>query len=238
LRSRARVLGLLFTLTPSTLLADWLSELGLGSELGGSGMLYWSIEKRDLPITHRLSLDYLKQSGDDQYALTYRTQFNVSHSFYHFARLHTGANPAAGIERTQTALIASANSPYRGRASRLSIEFGGGFQRLAIAGDLPAADSVDETKPVLMFASSGSVKPGERFRLQLDLLALRSDESIDLTTTLAGQLQLDKRTTLQLNYRVHQIDKHRSSTIRDERLTLSVSYQFDWMPASKRWPDT
>jgi len=236
LRGGAGILTLATAVFPSPLLADWISELRLGSELAGSGALNWLLEKRSLPITQRVSLDYLRQSDGDRYGLDYRAQFNISSSFYHFAQLSTAANRAAGIERRQSALIATANSPYRGRVGGLALELGAGFTQLEFSQGLPA-DRRDGVQPVLMFGGQMSRSLGDNFDVKLDLVALSGGDGTDLTTTLAGRLSLNANASLKLSYRFDQVDRRASPPVRDESLILSIGYQIDWMPARKRWPD-
>ena len=241
-RARRRLHGsagvlALAVLAPSTALADWLSELRLGSELAGRSSLNWLLEKRSLPITQRVSLDYLRQSAGDRYGVDYRAQFNISSSFYHFAQLSAAANRAAGFESRQTALIATANSPYRGPAGGLALEVGAGFAQLEFSNSL-SADRDDGAQPVLMFGGQASRSLGDRFDVQLGLVAIGGGNGNDLTTTLTGRLRLNANTSMQLGYRLHQIDWRTSPSIRDESLILSIGYQIDWMPARKRWPDT
>ena len=223
-------------LTSHTARADWLTDLAVGSELGGNPALDWLLEKKGPPLAQRASLYYLDQTEGKRYRLGYRAQFNISSSFYHFARLTTGADPAIGIDARHTAVLALGNSPFRGRTVSLALEAGIGFQQLEL--ESASAERADDAQTALFLGGRLAHSIGDGLTAELAHSSLNGSEYADLTTSLSAKWRLYDNATLRLTYRVHRINFYRHSNLSNENVMLSIGYRFDWESTRKRWPDT
>lgn len=214
--------------------ADWLGELAIGGEPGRtSATLQGWLQRHTVPVTQRLQLYRRYQSGGDEYQLGYRAQFNISSSFYHFAQVHSGANGAAGIDAWRSVVIATANSPYRGRIGNLALEAGLGYQRIAATKN--AAMYNEGFRAAVFFRAEVSRRVSDRWLARLDLSTLSGRGQNDLRSAVALEFDSGPNTRLALAYRAHRLGLGDNINILDEDILLSINYRFDWIPAT-RWP--
>lgn len=234
LGSVSAALSLCLLSAPIALQADWSAEVALAGEAGsGSAIVQGWLQQRSRHITQRLQFHRSEQSGGDEYLLSYRSQFNISHSFYHFAEVSGGANREAGIDRWQSAVVATANSPYRGTSGKLELKIGLGLQRVWLQKRSLARDQGFQA--VWMFGGHASRQFGERWRARADLTMLAGDGHNDLRTAVAIEFDTSANTHLALAHRSHRLALRDNFNTVDEAIVLSIHYRFDWVPTN-RWP--
>lgn len=199
-------------------------ELRLGAEpdTDNGSYFYARARSRSTPIAHQLTAAWTQQPLGDKYRLSGRSQFNISHSFYYFGQLVTGANRADNIASERALIVSAGNSPFRRDRFGLAMEVGLGLTEIeldnALGPGLEGAASV---------ALNAHTTLASVVKLELELAAMASSSKADLTGITAIGLRIAESLTLRIGYRARRVNFYdRPVKVRDEDTTLSLQYSF------------
>lgn len=140
---RLKTLSLtLFAMTATTGHADWSGGLEAGSQLGSdeSPALRMFVRKQDIPLSHYLYLDWIRESGSSSYRVGYDPTYQISQSVFSFGQFSLEQDDPGGIAREFNARVGIGNHIFRTRNSQLTLRTGVGGSRLKFADNTEQTD--------------------------------------------------------------------------------------------------
>lgn len=217
------MLALCMLATATTASADWTGGVEAGASFGSSdspAIRFYANNSAD-PLSHYMYLDYIRESGSNNYRLGYNPTFRISHSVYSFGRFSVEEDEPSGIEREFEASVGVGNNLFSRGNTRVQVEAGVGAQHLRFVDN-----SSDETDGFAFLAGN----------LRTSVLALlRFDASVGAklngdSTTLDGEagfsIPIGPNTQLRYVYQVQRFNFDDRENIVDEDTFFTVSYGF------------
>ncbi len=201
--------------------ADWTGGIEAGARIGSDRPTLRLFAKNDDDaLSHYAYLDWIRDSGGNNYRVGYNPTFRVSHSVYSFGRFSIEQDDPGEIEREVDALVGIGNNLFRRGNTQVKIETGIGGRLLKFDG------AEDETDGFFFLAGSmsSSLLSLLRFDASVNTKAGRDQTTLDGEAGIS--IPIAPGTALRYVYSVKRYDVDGRDPFKDEDSFFKLTYGF------------
>ena len=206
--------------------ADWSGGIEAGAQLGDeSPALRFFANKNDLPLSHFLFLDWIRESGSSNFRIGYNPTYRISSSIYSFGRFDLEANDPDGVDREINAVVGVGNNLFQRGSTRIKAEVGLGARQLQF-NDTEFAPIEDDTDAFVFLSGSLSSSLLALLRFDARIINKASGDQNTLDGEIGFSVPVAPGTSLRYVYQVTRFDFDDREDIVTEDTFFKVSYGF------------